>query len=97
MEVTLLAFLQSLRAEGKVVTRRMLQDEAKRMSGDGFKASDGWLRGFFQRHGLSVRRKSTGGQKMPMNHLRLLINFWLKVWKLRYLIIHALLFLLSIT
>jgi hypothetical protein len=85
METQVIAFITEKREKGLAVTRRKVKEEAKRLSSctARFVASDCWLKGFMQRHGLSMRKKSTGGQKLPLEHLRLLTSFWLDIYHIR--------------
>ena len=48
-----------------------------------FHASNGWVQKFMNRHGLSVRRKTTQSQKDPECLLDKLVNFVLQVRRLR--------------
>ena len=74
-----------LRERNLRVSRRMIVEQAKSLCGNvenpststsvPFKASNGWLRRFMKRHGLSLRRKTTVCQTTPSDCIPKLVSY----------------------
>jgi len=71
LEDELLTYFEELRNDGIAVTHDMIQLRARELakshniSDNEFKASQGWLRRFMKRKGLSLRRRIALCQKLP--------------------------------
>ena len=56
---------------------------AKEHSTPAFKASRGWIRNFYQRNGLSIRRRTTISQRLPSAYEEKLVSFQRHIIRLR--------------
>jgi hypothetical protein len=99
LETQLFQWLQDKRDDNIRITTRMVQQEAKNIvttnpkireeieqkqqSASEFQASRGWVRRFFNRHGLCIRRKTTQGQSRPDREAKLIRNFIIYVRGMR--------------
>ena len=81
IEHSIIEWFETERREKRRVTTTMIRNKAKYLhqeknSGQSsFKASRGWLRRFFKRQGLSLRRKTTQGQHLPSELVSRLTSF----------------------
>ena len=94
MEYMLVDWIAEMRGLRLRVTRKMVQLKAVELfnndetialetEGDRFEASKGWLENFFSRHHITLRRRTTLGQKVPDLVIPKLENFILYVRYLR--------------
>lgn len=70
LELELYEWIEHQRSQRLPVTRKMVRKEATlrlaNNGGDGlFVASEGWLRNFFRRCGITLRHRTTVGQHIP--------------------------------
>ena len=86
MEELLFDWIVDLRHRNLRVSRSMIMREAKTISSnENFKASIGWLNRFLKRRGLSLRRKTTVCQNPPAACVDKLVNFIVRLRRLRVL------------
>ena len=84
MEEELFQWIMDLRSQNHRVSRRMIMDYARTLaSAEEFRASRGWLEKFMERKGLSLRRRTTVCQRKPADHIPKIVNFVMKVRRLR--------------
>jgi hypothetical protein len=88
LELNLMAWIDEMRSRNLRVTRKRIQKNALWLhseSGDSapFAASDGWLQNFFDRHQITLRRKTTVSQKVPAVLAPKLLAFFTFVRKQR--------------
>ena len=85
MEEVLMDWILDLRGRNIRVSRKMIQVEAKALSGtEEFKASRGWLGRFMKRKGLSLRRKTTVCQATPGDCIPKMVDFIIHLRKLQF-------------
>lgn len=79
MEEALFEWICEMRGRNLRVSRKMIKLKAKSLPGTrsqtGFKASNGWLRLFMKRKGLSLRRKTTVSQRTTSDVVPKLVSF----------------------
>ena len=88
MEDQLFDWISEMREKRCRVSRKMVRNKAMELSRQdeqvradveatesSFVASNGWLNRFFKRHSLTLRRKTTQGQKIPLHYMQKLKNF----------------------
>ena len=83
MEIALVEWVREQRLEYHQVTTKMVQEKAQSIqeeSGNSnFIASRGWLCRFFKRNNLSLRRRTTTGQKLPKDLMPKIQTFLLGI------------------
>ncbi|KAI6647826.1 Tigger transposable element-derived protein 1-like [Oopsacas minuta] len=78
LEESLYSWIEDLRSQRLRVTRKMVQGKALELYAgeeESFVASRGWLRNFFGRHNITLRRRTTVGQKIPETVIPKLMNY----------------------
>ena len=97
LEEKLFDWISEMLEKRNRVSRKMVRNKARELSrqdvqiredvearGDSnFIASNGWLNRFFRRHSLTLRRKTTQGQKIPLHYMQKLKNFIYYIRSLR--------------
>lgn len=88
MEQELLQWIEALRAENLKISRADIQRKALELyqgaGQDEFVASKGWLEKFLDRNHLSLRRRTTVGQKLPRDLIPKVTSFIMKVRRIRH-------------
>lgn len=89
LEEELLKYVQELRNNGNAVNHEMLQNRAREIARSNgiphnqFKASRGWAWRFMRRKNLSLRRRTTLCQRLPMDYTEKVVAFHRHVIRMR--------------
>lgn len=87
IEKILYKYVTERRELGYGVSTEMCQlkalEIAKELSTEGFKASRGWIRNFYKRNGLSIRRRTSISQRLPSAYDEKLLSFQRHIIRLR--------------
>ena len=83
MEEELVSWIECLREQNLRVTRSSIQAKALELSPQSEEASRGWLEKFLNRHGFSLRRRTTVSQRLPGDLQPKVISFIMKTRQLR--------------
>ena len=75
MEDTLLQWICDMRGRNLRVSCKMIKLKAKTLGNPSFKASNGWLRLFMKRKGLSLRHRKTVSQHTPIDVVPKIVSY----------------------
>lgn len=80
----MVSWIDTLRSQNLRVTKSAIQAEATDMykranPEEEFSGSRGWLDRFFNRHGFTLRRRTTVGQRLPRELVPKVVSFLVRV------------------